>query len=309
MKAAIYNKYGPPSVLSLVDFEKPSPKSDEILVKICATTVTSGDVRLRSSDFPLVALLPVRLMFGVFGPRKKILGHELSGVVEAVGKDVIGYKVGDEIVATPTQLNTGAYVEYICIPQVRKKGVLSLKPKNLSFDEAAALPVGGLTALFLLIKAKLSKGQNVLVYGASGSVGSYAIQIAKAYGASVVAVCSDTSREMMTSLGVDRVVDYKKEDYTSLDANFDIVIDAVGKTSKADAKKVLNPQGTFVSVSSITSPTQEHMNTLVRLVEQRQIEPYIDKFFEFSDIVTAHEYVDSGRKKGNVVVRIHDPHD
>lgn len=304
MKAAIYTKYGPPDVLKLVDIEIPQPKGNELLVKIYATTVTSGDVRLRSSDFPPAAWLFARLMFGLFKPKREILGHELSGIVEAVGKDITKYKVGDEIVATPTMLNSGSYAEYICIPEERKKGVLGLKPKNLSFKEAAALPVGGMTALFLLNKAKLSKGQDVLVYGASGSVGSYAIQIAKAQGATVIAVCSNANFDMVKSLGADNVIDYRKEDYSLLEKKFDIVFDAVGKTSKSKAKKVLKQGGLFVSIASLTSLKQEHLNKLHELAEEGKVKPHIDKCFPLSDIVAAHEYVDKGRKRGNVVIKI-----
>ncbi|MFT5647849.1 MAG: NADPH:quinone reductase-like Zn-dependent oxidoreductase [Aureispira sp.] len=302
MKAVIYKKYGPPSVLKLVDMAKPQPKDNEILVKICATTVTSGDARLRSSNFPALAWLPVRLMYGLFKPRKEILGHELSGIVEEVGKDVTKYKVGDEIFATPTMLRTGSYAEYICIPEERKKGELALKPKNLSFKEAAALPVGGMTALFLLNKAKLSKGQEVLIFGASGSVGSYAIQIAKEQDANVVVVCSGSNFEMVKSLGADSAIDYKKEDYSLCEKKFDIVFDAVGKTSKSTAKKVLKKGGHFVSVNSLTTPKQEDLNRLKELAENGKLKPYIDKSFPLSEIMAAHEYVDQGRKKGNVVI-------
>lgn len=304
MKAVIYTKYGAPSVLKLVDIEKPKPKDNEILVKICATTVTSGDTRLRSSNFPPVAWLLVRLMFGLFKPKKEILGHELSGIVEAVGKVVTKYKVGDEVIATPTMLSTGSYTEYICIPQERKKGVLGLKPKSLDFKEAAALPVGGMTALFLLHKAKLGTGQEVLVYGASGSVGSYAIQIAKEQGARVVAVCSSSNFEMVTALGADSAIDYRKQDYSLLEKKFDIVFDAVGKTSKPKAKKVLKQGGSFVTVKWITSPKQEHLNKLCELAETGNVRPYIDKCFPLSEMVAAHEYVDKGQKKGNVVIEI-----
>lgn len=306
MKAVVYTKYGSPDVLKLVDIEKPQPKDNEILVKIIATTVTSGDVRLRSSDFPLLVWFPVRLMFGLFRPKKEILGHEFSGIVEAIGKDVTEYKVGDEIFATPTMLNTGSYAEYICIPENRKKGVLGLKPKNLSFNEAAALPVGGMTALFLLNKAKLGKGQQVLIYGASGSVGSYAMQIAKEQAAEVVAVCSSSKLDMVKSLGADRAIDYKKDDYSLLKDKFDIVFDAVGKTSRSKAKKILKQGGRFVSVKSLTSPTQEHLNKLKELAEKQKIKPYIDKCFLLSEIKAAHKYVDSGGKKGNVVIEIID---
>ncbi|VUD67321.1 Alcohol dehydrogenase [Thalassocella blandensis] len=302
MKAIKYKKYGSPDVLTIVDVDTPQPKDDEILVRVYATTVTSGDVRLRASNFPLVALLPVRLMFGVFKPRKQILGHELSGVIEAVGKDVTQFKVGDGVLATPTMLSTGSYAEYICIPQERKKGFLCLKPNNLTFYEAAALLVGGVTAMFLLNKAKISKGLRVLIYGASGSVGSYAVQIATAMGASVVAVCSGSSSNMVESFGVDRIVDYKTEDFTGLEDQFDVVLDAVGKISKAEVKAILKPSASFVSVQSLTNPTQEHLRQLLELVEEQKVRPYIDKTFPFTEIIAAHEYVDTGRKKGNVVI-------
>lgn len=304
MKAVTYTKYGPPGVLNLVDIEKPKPKHNEVLVRICATTVTSGDARLRSSDFPPTAWLIVRLFYGLFKPKKEILGHEFSGVVEAVGKDVTMYNVGDEVVGTPTMLNTGSYAQYICIPEKRKKGVLGLKPKSISFNEAAALPVGGMTALWLLEKTHLSKRQQVLIYGASGSVGSFAVQMAKAKGASVTAVCSESNFDMIKTLGADRSIDYRKEDYSLLEKKFDIVFDAVGKTSKSKAKKVLKQGGRFVSVKSITSPKQEHLNKLLTLVEKGKVKPYLDKCFPLSEIVAAHEYVDMGRKKGNVVIEM-----
>ena len=304
MKAVIYEKYGPPEVLKVADLEKPVPKDKELLVKIMATTVTSGDVRLRSSDFPLVALPIVRLVYGIFKPKKKILGHELSGVVEAIGKNVTSYQVGDEIVATPTNLQSGAYAEYICIPEERSKGVLGIKPKMLSFYEAAALPVGGMTALFLLDKAKLHSEQDVLIYGASGSVGSFALQIAKAQKAKVMAVCSRSNFDMVKSLGADELLDYQTEDYALLNKKFDIVFDAVGKTSKSKAKKILKEGGRFITVKSLTSPKQEHLNRLIELAEKGNLTPYIDKRFPLSEMVAAHAYVENGRKKGNVVIEI-----
>ncbi|WP_236972427.1 NAD(P)-dependent alcohol dehydrogenase [Membranihabitans marinus] len=304
MKAVIYKKYGPPKVLEMVDIPKPQPKDNEVLVKIYATTVTSGDVRLRSSNFPPLVWFPARLIFGLFKPKKEILGHEFSGIIEAIGKDVHKFKVGDEIFATPTMTNSGSYTEYISIPQDRKKGVLALKPKTLSFKEAAALPIGGMTALFLLNKANLGKGQQVLIYGGSGSVGSYAIQIAAKQDANVVAVCSTSNFDMVKSLGATRAIDYKKEDYTTCEDKFDIVFDAVGKTSKSKAQKVLKQGGRFASVKSLTSLDQDHLNQLKEMAEMGKIKPYIDQTFSLSNIIEAHEYVDSGRKKGNVVVEI-----
>ena len=304
MKAVTYKKYGPPNVLNLVDVEKPTPKRNEVLVKIHATTVTSGDARLRSSDFPPVAWLFVRLIYGLFKPKKEILGHEFSGIIEAVGQDVTRYKVGDEVVGTPTLLPSGSYVEYLCIPENRKKGVLAIKPKTLDFNQAAALPVGGMTALFLLQKAKLSQGQNVLIYGASGSVGSHAIQIAKVHGASVTAVCSSSNFDMVKSLGANATLDYHIDDYSLLNQEFDIVFDAVGKTSKSKARNILKKEGHFVSAQSLTSPNQEHMEKLCEFAEEGKLKPFINKTFPLTKIVEAHEYVDKGRKRGNVVIEI-----
>ena len=304
MKAVVYTKYGPPEVLRLTEIEKPTPKENEILIKIHAATVTAGDVRLRASDFPPLFWLPARLIFGLFKPRKQILGHELSGVVEAVGNQVTKFKVGEEVFGTTTMLSTGSYAEYICIPQEWKHGVVGLKPVNLNFKDAAALPIGGMTALFLWKKANITEGQRVLVYGASGSVGSFAVQIAKAFGASVTGVCSTSKVEMVRSLGADKVIDYKKEDYTTLSNEFDIVFDAVGKTTSSKAKKVLKPNGAFVSVNTITSEKTEDLLTLKELAEKEAIIPFVDKIYPLEEIVNAHEYVDQGRKKGNVVIEI-----
>ncbi|CAZ98576.1 NAD(P)-dependent alcohol dehydrogenase [Zobellia galactanivorans] len=304
MKAVIYEAYGPPNVLTLKQVEKPIPKDDEILVKICAATVTSGDARLRSSDFPPLFWLPARLIFGLFKPKKKILGHELAGVVEEIGKGVTRFKVGDSVFGTTTMLSTGSYAEYICLPQKWKSGVVALKPKNLGYQEAAALPIGAMTAIYLLGKTQLKKGQNVLVYGASGSVGSYAVQIASQKGATVKGVCSTSNFEMLRSLGVQSVIDYKKEDYSAGDEKFDIVFDAVGKTSKSKAKKVLNPGGTFVSVKMMTKEKDETLELIREMAEREELKAFIDQRFQLEEIVKAHEYVDKGRKRGNVVIEI-----
>ncbi|MDO6516788.1 NAD(P)-dependent alcohol dehydrogenase [Zobellia uliginosa] len=304
MKAVIYEAYGPPHVLTLKQVEKPIPKDDEILVKIHAATVTSGDARLRSSDFPPLFWLPARLIFGLFKPKKKILGHELAGVVEEIGKGVTRFNVGDSVFGTTTMLSTGSYAEYICLPQKWKSGVVALKPKNLSYQEAAALPIGAMTAIYLLEKAQLKKGQNVLVYGASGSVGSSAVQIANQKGAIVKGVCSTSNFEMLRSLGVQSLIDYKKEDYSAGDEKFDIVFDAVGKTTKSKAKKVLNPGGTFVSVKMMTKEKDETLELIKEMAEQEKLKAFIDQHFKLEEIVRAHEYVDKGRKRGNVVIEI-----
>ncbi len=304
MKAVVYEKYGPPEVLRLKDVKKPVPQEDEILVKIYAATVTSGDVRLRSSDFPPLFWLPARLIFGFFKPKKKILGHELAGVVEEIGKNVTEFKVGDSVFGTTTMLNTGSYAEYICVPQKWKNGVIGLKPKNLGYHEAAALPVGAMTAIYLLEKADLKSGQNVLVYGASGSVGSYAVQLANEKGSRVTGVCSTSNFEMVKSLGAKSLLDYKKEDYSENNEKFDIVFDAVGKTTKAKAKKVLKAGGTFVSVKMLTTEKDEHLKLIKTMAEKGTLNPFIDKHFKLDEIVKAHEYVDRGRKRGNVVLDI-----
>ncbi|MEM9340983.1 MAG: NAD(P)-dependent alcohol dehydrogenase, partial [Bacteroidota bacterium] len=237
MKAAVYTSYGSPNVIKLTEVKKPLPKENELLVKVHAATVTAGDIRLRASDFPPLYWLPARLIFGLFKPKKKILGHEFAGVVEAIGSKVTQFSQGDKVFGTTTMLATGSYAEYLCVPESWKSGVVALKPENLSFEESAALPIGAMTALFLLKKAKVEKSKKVLVYGASGSVGSYAIQLAHHLGKSVTGVCSTKNVDMVKSLGADKVIDYKNEHYATLDRDFDIVFDAVGKTTRSTAKK------------------------------------------------------------------------
>ncbi|MDV7140425.1 NAD(P)-dependent alcohol dehydrogenase [Maribacter sp. TH_r10] len=304
MKAAVYTSYGPPNVLQLTEVDKPQPKENEILIKIHAATVTAGDVRLRASDFPPLFWLPARLIFGLFKPKKKILGHELSGTIEAIGKNVTKFKVGDKVFGTTTMLPTGSYAEYICLPEEWKHGVLSIKPDNLGFKEAAALPIGAMTAMYLLDKASLNKGQKVLVYGASGSVGSYAVQLAKQQDAMVTAVCSGPNFDMVRSLGADDVLDYKKEDYSESHEKFDIVFDAVGKTAKSKAKKVLKEGGAFVTIKMLTKEKIENLGRIKQLAEAGKLKPFLDRTFGLNEIVAAHEYVDLGRKRGNVVIEI-----
>ena len=304
MRAAVYTEYGPPEVLKLTEVDKPRPKDNEILVKIHAATVTSGDVRLRSSDFPALFWLPARLIFGLFKPKKSILGHELSGVVEDKGKNVTKFNIGDHVFGTTTMLNAGSYAEYICLPQEWKHGVVAIKPKKLNFKEAAALPIGAMTAMYLLEKAEVSKSKKVLIYGASGSVGSYAVQLAKFHGTSVTGVCSEANFEMVKSLGAENLIDYKKEDYSLLPKKFDIIFDAVGYTTKSKAKKALNKGGRFVSVKMLTKEKTEHLLKIRKLAEEEKLIPFIDKTFLLDEIVKAHEYVDQGHKKGNVVIEI-----
>ena len=304
MKAAIYDKYGSPNVLKLVEVKKPQPKDDEFLVKIHATTVTSGDVRLRASDFPFLFWLPARLIFGLFKPKKNILGHEFAGTIEEIGENITKFKVGDKVFGTTTMLKKGAYAEYISLPQEWKHGVVELMPKNLNFKEATALPIGAMTAMYLLEKANLKKEQKILIYGASGSVGSYAVQIANQQGALVTGVCSKLNFEMVKSLGAKSLIDYKEEDYSENNEKYDVIFDAVGKTSKSKAKKVLNSKGTFVSVNMITKEKSEHLKRIKELAENELIKSFVDRTFDLSEIVEAHQYVDTGRKRGNVVIEI-----
>ncbi|MEO1487595.1 MAG: NAD(P)-dependent alcohol dehydrogenase [Bacteroidota bacterium] len=304
MKAVVYHKYGLPEVLQKAEIQKPIPKENEILVKVHATSVTSGDVRLRSSDFPPLFWLPARLIFGLFKPKKKILGHEFAGVVVEKGKDVKEFQIGDDVFGTTTLLTQGSYAEYVCIPERWKNGVIGIKPTNLDFNTAAVLPIGAMTALFLLEKAKAQSGQNLLIYGASGSVGSYAVQIAKSMRLEVTAVCSGRNMEMVKSLGANDTVDYTQKDYTKLDQKYDVVFDAVGKTSKQNAKKVLRSEGNFVSVKMLTKEKTAHLKHIKTLAEEHKITPFIDQSFPLEDLVAAHRYVDSGRKRGNVVVTV-----
>ncbi len=307
MKAAVYTQYGPPDVLKLNQIEKPVPKANEILVRVMVTTVTSGDVRLRASDFPTLFWLPARLIFGLFRPKKTILGHEFAGVVEEIGSEVTRFSPGDEVFGTTTMLSAGSYAEYLCVPEYWKSGVVAKKPENLTFEESAALPIGSMTALFLLRKAKIGKSSKVLVYGASGSVGSYAIQLAHYLGKSVTGVCSTQNVDMVRSLGAIEVIDYKNQDYAKLAFDFDIVFDAVGKTTKSTAKKVLRKKGMFVSVNMLTGEKLDDLLELKQMAEDGNLKPFIDRTFSLDQIVEAHAYVDEGRKRGNVLIHIDGP--
>lgn len=304
MKAAVYTRYGSPSVLHLTEREKPVPQDNEILVKVHATLVTSGDVRLRKSDFPPLFWLPARLIFGLFKPKKQILGHEFAGVVEGVGKGVTRFQVGDEVFGTTTLHPHGAYAEYTCVPERWKRGVIERKPTHTSFREAATLPIGSMTALFLLEKGGIAAGQRVLVYGASGSVGSYAVQLARHFGASVTGVCSTPNVEMVRSLGADHVIDYKKEDYTAGKTRYDLIFDAVGKTNKSQACNVLDTNGAFVSVTMMTQEKDEHLALVKELAEKGELAAFIDRVYPLDQIVEAHTYVEQGHKRGNVAIEV-----
>lgn len=297
MKAVVCAKYGPPEGLQFVEVEKPTPKDHEVLVRVHATTVTFGDATLRRMRFPL------RFVFGLFMGglgKNKILGHELAGEVEAVGKHVTRFKEGDSIFAS-AGMKGGAHAEYICLPE---DGMLALKPANISYEQAAAVPVGGNTALHILREGNIQRGQKVLIYGASGSVGTYAVQLARVFGAEVTGVCSTTNVEMVKSLGADNAIDYKKEDFTQGGETYSVVFDAVGKISPSGSKSVLHEEGLFLTVNSSTVEKAENLIFLKDRIEAGEIKPVIDRTYSLEQIVEAHRYVDQGHKKGNVVITV-----
>jgi len=307
MKAIIYTKYGPPEVLKIKEVDKPVPKDDEVLIKNYATTVHVGDTRMRGFRVPKKHWLLMRLFLGITKPKRQILGMEVSGVIESVGKDVKDFKKGDEVFAL-TGFGGGGYAEYSPLPAIdgdENKGMVVSKPSNISFEEAAAVPAGALTALLHMQKVNVQKGKKILIYGASGSVGTYAVQIAKYYGGEVTGVCSTSNLELVKSIGADKVIDYTKEDFTKSNETYDIIFDAVYKISKSQCKNILKKNGIYDSShSKIPEPKTKDLIFIKELIEKNKLKPVIDKTYPMEQIVEAHRYVDKGHKKGNVVITV-----
>jgi NADPH:quinone reductase-like Zn-dependent oxidoreductase len=322
MKAIVYESYGPPEVLQLKEVEKPTPKNNEVLIRTHATTVTSGDWRVRSLNVPTGFGFIMRLVFGISRPKQPVLGTELAGVVELVGKDVSKFKVGDSVFAF-SDATMGCHAEYKCMAE---DGVVALKPSNLTFEEAAALSFGGTTAWDFLRRGKLKSGERVLVNGASGAVGTAAVQLAKHFGAIVTGVCSTANVELVRSLGASHVIDYTQEDFTQNGETYDVIVDTVGTAPFSRSKASLKEGGRLLMVLaglpdmlqipwvSMTSSRQviagpaavcaEDLRFLAGLAEAGEFKPVIDRRYPFEQIAEAHRYVDTGRKKGNVVITL-----
>ena len=328
MKAIVWTKYGPPDGLQLWEVEKPVPKESEVLIKVHATTVTAGDAEMRRLELPLMLSFPVRLYAGFLRPKRiPILGQELAGEVVQAGKDVKSFKEGDQVFGT-TGFGFGAYAEYICLPGEPDdtQGALVLKPANLTYEQAAAVPTAGFEALHFLRKAGLGPGKKVLIVGAGGSIGTFSVQLARHFGAEVTGVDSTEKLEMLLSLGANHVVDYTKGDYTDSGASYDLIIDVVGKGSVSRRLRLLKPGGYYflayaglshillamwTSVTSsrklrIEASTQkrEDLIFLKELIEAGKVKPVIDKCYSLERTAEAHKYAETGRKKGNIVITL-----
>ena len=326
MKAIVLTKFGPPDVLQLKEVEKPVPKDNEVLVKIHATTIFAGDCEIRGLKVPVELKLPFLIYMSFFRPKPAILGQELAGEIEVVGKYVTKFKAGDQVFAA-TSLGLGAYAEYKCMPEEpgMMGGTLAIKPANLTYAEAAAVPVGGLEALHFIRKGNIQSGQKMLINGAGGSIGTMAVQLAKGRGAEVTAVDSTAKLDVLRSIGADRVIDYTQEDFTRLGQAYDVILDVVGKSSFSRSLRSLKPNGRYLLVNpglshrfrarwTWTSGKQvihgtgsqkaEDLLFLKDLIEAGKLKPVIDRRYPLERIAEAHRYVDQGRKKGNVVITV-----
>ncbi len=325
MKAIVWTKFGPPEVLQLQEVAKPAPRDHEVLIRIYATTVTAGECEMRGLKIPLALRLPLRIYAGLIRPKPIILGQELAGEIEAVGKEVTRFKQGDQVFAW-TGLGLGAYAEYACLPE---KGVLAIKPSTMTYEEAATLPIGGLEAAFFLRKGTIQSGQKVLILGAGGSIGTFAVQLAKAFGADVTGVDSAGKLDMLRSIGADQVIDYAREDFTRSGETYDVIFDVVGKSSFARSLRSLtlngryllgNPKlsqrmrGRWISrrsskkvipwASRTASEYAEDSIFLTELIEAGKIRSVIDRCYPLEQTAEAHRYVETGHKKGNVVITV-----
>jgi len=326
MKAIVWTRYGPPEGLELREVEKPAPKGDEVLVKVHATTVTAGDCEARRLQFPFGLGLAIRLYAGLIKPvRLTILGQELAGEIEAVGKDVRRFKEGDQVFAS-TGFGFGAYAEYICLSERSDMGVMALKPANMTYEEAAAVPVGGLEALHYLRQGDLGSGRKVLINGAGGSIGTIGVQLAKHYGAEVTAVDSSGKLDMLRSIGADHVIDYTLEDFTRRGEVYDAIFDVVGKAPFRGSMRSLGKNGVYLLanpslsrlvrgrwtsltsskrvISGASSPKTADLLFLKELIESGALRVVIDRRFPLGQMAEAHRYVEAGGKKGNVVITV-----
>jgi len=307
MKAVVTTRYGPPEVLRLVEVPKPEPRDHEVLVKVHATTVTIGDTIMRSLNLPAVSgwqKLMARLILGIRKPKRPILGMELAGEVESVGRKVTRFKPGDPVFASTFAANLGGHAEYKCLPE---DGLIAIKPANLTCEEAAAAPGAGQTAWRCLQKAHLQPAQKILIYGASGAVGTCAVQLAsRHFGAEVTGVCSGANLALVKSLGASQVIDYTGQDFAQGGAAYDVVFDAVGKLAPAQGKRALKPGGIYLNVliDSGRGEKPEHLLVLKELIEAGKLKPVIDRVYPLEQIVEAHRYVEQGHKKGNVAITV-----
>jgi len=305
LKAVVCTRWGPPEVLQLREVERPAPRKNEVCIRIFATAVTVSDCRVRGLQFPRRYRIPGRLLMGLRGPRRNIFGTVLAGGIESAGRNVGSFQPGDQVFGM-SRWKAGAYAEYVCWSA---NTLLAPRPANLSHEEAAALPYGGLLATHLMTKAAVQPGQRVLVYGASGAIGTATVQLARHYGARVTGVCSTRNLELVASLGAEAVVDYTREDFTSRGERYDVILDAVGKRKSAaallHADRALTPGGKAISIDDdFPRMSAEDLLLLKRLAESGELKPVIDRSYPLEEIVAAHRYVDEGHKRGNVIVTV-----